>query len=81
MLVIILRTLRLHWKGAHILMATFTYDSKDLWIAACASNERQHSMLFQCLSQRLLLQLDKHNEELALQRVSDPLKSTLESIF
>ena len=59
----------------------FTYDPKDIWIAACASNEQQHSMLFQCLSQRPLSQLDKHSEELALQRVSDPVISTLESIF
>ena len=57
-----------------------TYDSKDLWIAACTSNE-QHSMIFQGLSQRALLQLDKHSEELALQRGSDPVISTLESIF
>ena len=58
----------------------FTYDSKDLWIAVCTSNE-QHSMIFQGLSQRALSQLDKHREELALQRVSDPVISTLESIF
>ena len=29
----------------------FTYGSKDLWTAACTSNEEQHSMLFQGLSQ------------------------------
>ena len=38
-------------------------------------------MIFQGLSQRTLSQLDKHSEELALQRVSDPVISTLESIF
>ena len=59
----------------------FTYDSKDLWIAACTSNEQQHSMIFRGLSQRALSQLDKHSEELALQRVSDPVISTLENIF
>ena len=57
----------------------FRYDSKDLWIAACTSNEQQHSMIFQGLSKRALSQLDKHSE--ALQRVSDPVISTLESIF
>ena len=50
----------------------FTYDSKDLWMAACTSNEQQHSMIFQGLSQCTLSQLDKDSEELALQRVSDP---------
>ena len=44
----------------------FTYDSKDLWIAACTSNEQQHGMIFQGLSQCALSQLDKHSEELAL---------------
>ena len=44
----------------------FAYDSKDLWIAACTSNEQQHGMIFQGLSQRALSQLDKHSEELAL---------------
>ena len=58
----------------------FTYDSKDLWIAVCTSNE-QHSMIFQGLSQRAFSQLDKGSEELALQRVRDPVISTLESIF
>ena len=43
----------------------FTYDSKDLRIAACTSNEQQHSMIFQDLAQRALSQLDKHSEELA----------------
>ena len=43
----------------------FTYHSKDLWTAACTSNEQQHSMLFQGLSRRALSQLDKHKEELA----------------
>ena len=38
-------------------------------------------MLFQVLSQRTLAQLDKHSEELALQRENDPVISTLESIF
>ena len=57
----------------------FTYDYKDLWIAACTSNEQQHSMIFQGLLQRALSQLDKHSEELALQRVSDLVISTLES--
>ena len=59
----------------------FTYDSKDLWMAACTPNEQQHSMIFQGLSQRALSQLDKYSEELALQRVSDPVISTNESIF
>ena len=59
----------------------FTYYSKHLCIAACTSNEQQHSMLFQGLSQSALSQLDEHSEELALQRVSDPVISTLESIF
>ena len=45
------------------------------------SNEQQHNMLFQGLSQRALSQLDKNSEELALQRVSDPVISALESIF
>ena len=43
------------------------------------SNKQQHSMIFQGLSKRALSQLDKHSE--ALQRVSDPVISTLESIF
>ena len=38
-------------------------------------------MLFQGLSQRAVSQLDKHSEELAFQRVNDPVISTLESIF
>ena len=38
-------------------------------------------MLFKGLSQRALSLLDKHSEELAMQRVSDPVISTLESIF
>ena len=38
-------------------------------------------MIFQGRSQRALSQLDKHSEELALQRVSDPVMSTQESIF
>ena len=38
-------------------------------------------MIFQGLSQRALSQLDKHSEEFALQRVSDPAISALESIF
>ena len=38
-------------------------------------------MIFQGLSQLALSQLDKHNEELALQRVSYPVISTHESIF
>ena len=59
----------------------FTCDSKYLWMAACTSNKQQHSMIFQGLSQRALSQLDKHSEELALQRVSDPVISTHESIF
>ena len=60
----------------------FTYDSKDLWIAACTFNEQQHSvLLFQGLSQPACSQLNKHGEELALQTVSDPVISTLESIF
>ena len=59
----------------------FTYDSKHLWIAACTSNEQQHSMLFEGLSQRALSQLDKGSEELASQRVNDPVISTLKSIF
>ena len=49
--------------------------------SCCTSNEQQHSMLFQGLSQRALSQLDKNSEELALQRVSDPVISALESIF
>ena len=65
------------WDNVH-----FTNDSKDLWIAACTFNDQQHGMLlFQDLSQRTLSQLNKHNEELALQKVSDPVISTLESIF
>ena len=59
----------------------FTYDFKDLWMAACTSNEQQHSMIFQGLSQSALSQLDKHSEELALQRVSDSVISTHQSIF
>ena len=59
----------------------FTYHSKDLLIAACTSNEQQHSMIFQGLSQSTLSHLDKNSEEPALQRVSDPVISTLESIF
>ena len=58
----------------------FTYDSKNVWTAVCTSNE-QHSMIFQGLSQRALSQLDKHSEELALQRVSDPVISNPEIIF
>ena len=38
-------------------------------------------MIFQGLSQRALSQLDKHSEELALPRASDPVISTHESIF
>ena len=50
-------------------------------MAACSSNEQQHNVLFQGLSQRALSQLDKHSEELALQIVSDPVVATLDSIF
>ena len=50
-------------RGTHF-DCHFTYDSKDLWIAACASNEQQRSILFQGLSQSVLSQLDKHIEEL-----------------
>ena len=67
-------------RGTHF-DGHFTYDSKDLWMAACTSNEQQHSMIFQGLSQRAFSQLDKHSEELALQRVSDPAISTHENIF
>ena len=38
-------------------------------------------MLFPGLSQCAISQLDKQSEELALQKVNDPLISTLESIF
>ena len=48
---------------------------------SCRTSNEQHSMLFQGLSQRALSQLDKNIEELALQRVSDPVISALESIF
>ena len=47
----------------------------------CLSSNKQHSMLFQGLSQYARLQLDRHIKELALQRVSDSVISTLESIF
>ena len=57
----------------------FTYDSKDLWMAACTSNKQQHNIIFQGLSECTLSQLDKQSEELASQRVSDPLIS--KSIF
>ena len=67
-------------SGTHF-YGHFTYDSKDLWMAAFTSNEQQHRMIFQGLSQRALSQLDKHCEELALQKVSDPVISTHESIF
>ena len=67
-------------SGTHI-DDHFTCDSKALWTAACTSNEQQHSTIFEGLSQRAFSQLDKHSEELALQRVSDPVISTLESIF
>ena len=77
-----------HLENAHASLKSgtrfdghFTYDSKDLWTAACTSNEQQHSMLFQCYSQHALFQLNKHSEETALQRVIDPVISTLESIF
>ena len=77
-----------HLKNAQVSLKSgtrfhghLTCDSKDLWIAACTSNEQQHSMLFQGLSQRALSQLNKHSEELALKRVSDPVISTLESII
>ena len=58
----------------------FNYDSKDLWMAACTSKE-QHGTIFHFFSQRALSKLDKHSEELALQRVSDPVISTHESIL
>ena len=48
---------------------------------ACTSNEQQHSMIFQGLSQLALSQLYSHFEEFALQRMSGPVISTLESIF
>ena len=67
-------------RGTHF-EGHFTYDSKDLWIAACTSNEQQHSKLFQGLSQCALSQLDKRSEELASQRVSDTVIFTLKSIF
>ena len=38
-------------------------------------------MIIQGLSQRTFSQLDKHSDELALQRVSDPVISGLENIF
>ena len=60
---------------------TYYYYSKDLWIATCTSNEQQHSMIFQGLSQLALSQFYIHFEEFALQRMSDPVISTLESIF
>ena len=67
-------------RGTHF-YDHFTYDSKGLWIVACASNEQQQSMLFQGLSQRPLSQLYKHTEELALQKMSNPVIPIIESIF
>ena len=60
---------------------TYYYYSKDLWITACTSNEQQHSMVFQGLSQLALSQLYSHFEKFALLRMSDPVIFTLESIF
>ena len=45
------------------------------------STNKQHNMLFAGFSQRAISQLDKHSEELALQKVNDSVISTLESIF
>ena len=81
MLVIIVRTLRLHWKGAHILMVTSLMIPKIYGQLPLHPTNKQHSMLFPGLSQRAISQLDKHSEELALQRVNNPVISTLESIF
>ena len=67
-------------RGTHI-DGHFTFDSKDLWIAAVHPTNNNIVCLFQGLSQRALSQLDKNSEELALQRVSDPVISALESIF
>ena len=67
-------------RGTHF-DGHFTYDFKDLWIAACSSNEQQHIILIQGLSQHALPQLDKHSEERALQRVNDPVISSRDSIF
>ena len=60
---------------------SYTYDSKDLWVAASTSEEEQVETLFKGLSRRALSQIDKHSEELALQRVSDQVISTVDSIF
>ena len=57
------------------------HDVAQALLKSGTSNEQQHSMIFRGLSQPALSQLDKHSAELALQIVSDPMISTLESIF
>ena len=66
-------------RGTHF-DGSYTYDSKDLWVAASTSEEKQVEILFKGLSQRAFSQIDKHSEELALQRVSDQVISTVDSI-
>ena len=66
-------------RGTHF-DGNYTYDSKDLWVAASTSEEQQIETLFKGLSPRALSQIDKHSEELALQRVSDQVISTVESV-
>ena len=66
-------------RGTHF-DGSYTYDSKDLWVAASTSEEEQVETLFKGLSQRALFQIDKHGEELALQRVSDQVILTVDSI-
>ena len=66
-------------RGTHF-DGSYTYDSKDLWVAASTSEEEQVETLFKGLSQHALSQIDKHSEEFALQRVSDQVISTVDSI-
>ena len=66
-------------RGTHF-EGSYTYDSKDLWVAASTSEEEQVETLFKGLPQPALSQIDKHSEELALQRVSDQVISTVDSI-
>ena len=80
MLAITSRMLRFHWRGTHF-DGSYTYDSKDLWVAASTSEEEQVETLFKGLLQCALSQIDKHSEELALQRISDQVISTVDSIF
>ena len=66
-------------RGMHF-EGSYTYDSKDLWIVASTVSEGQQRFLSEGLSSRALSQLDKHSEELALQRVSQPVIDVLNSI-